>query len=81
MKLRNKHSGRSLTLSIEYNQIDSVLNAHPEPKDHTGHSVYPGNINSLIFNIPDYIQTLAKTKGQITEFINPKYKNKEKTEF
>lgn len=61
MKLSNRSSGKNITISIEYNQLSSVLNGQDEPTDSTGHSIYPGNINSLIFKISDYVQTLSHT--------------------
>lgn len=81
MNLENKDKGVNMTLNVEYNQIQSVLENGTEPVDDNGYSVYPGNINSIIFNITDYLQTLQKTKGQIQEFINPKYKDSSKTVF
>jgi hypothetical protein len=37
-------------------------------------SVYPGNINVLIFDAPQYLTVLEAKKGIIAEFVNPKYK-------
>jgi UDP-sugar pyrophosphorylase len=46
-----------------------------------GYSSFPGNINTLIFKIPDYVERLAETGGVIPEFVNPKYANAERTQF
>ena len=41
--------------------------------DETGFSPYPGNINILVFNIPEMSMCLAKTGGIVPEFVNPKW--------
>ena len=46
-----------------------------------GYSSFPGNINTLVIKLPEYLDTLAKTGGVIPEFVNPKYANEEKTVF
>ena len=52
-----------------------------EPKDAEGYSLYPGNINSFAIKISSYNEALNKTKGHISEFINPKYADETKTAF
>lgn len=49
--------------------------------DESGYSKYPGNINSFVIHVEKYFQTLTKTKGVISEFINPKYADETKTKF
>ena len=47
----------------------------------TGFSPYPGNINQLLFKLDDYCNALEKSKGIMPEFVNPKYKDVNKTIF
>ena len=76
-----------ITINVEYNQIDAMLRATEEYKDgdvndpHTGFSIWPGNINELIFKLSSYNTALQKSKGQVPEFVNPKYADAEKTKF
>ena len=46
-----------------------------------GYSFFPGNTNTLVFKIPEYVKTLEKSRGVIPEFVNPKYANAERTVF
>jgi UDP-sugar pyrophosphorylase len=78
--------GRKMTVNVEYNQLDPLLratiNADGDVNDEsTGLSPFPGNINQLIVSLPEYKAQLAKTGGQIEEFVNPKYKDETKTAF
>mmetsp|Transcript_10166 Transcript_10166/g.8711 ORF Transcript_10166/g.8711 Transcript_10166/m.8711 type:complete len:280 (-) Transcript_10166:737-1576(-) len=51
-----------LTINVEYNQLDALFKAlGGENVDDKGFSTFPGNINCLIFRIPEYSQTLEKT--------------------
>jgi len=80
-RLQHK-DGRTLTVNVEYNQLDSLMKSvGGEPTDEHGFSKYPGNINSLIYHIPEYLTTLDTTSGLISEFINPKYADSTKTKF
>jgi UDP-sugar pyrophosphorylase len=78
-------SGRSLTINVEYNQLDALLRAadHPEgdSPDASGWSPYPGNINVLVLRLESYVQALEKTGGVIPEFVNPKYADSERRRF
>jgi len=56
-------------------------NLSDEVDEKTGYSRYPGNINVLIFSIPEFNAELQKSRGVISEFVNPKYADKEKTTF
>ncbi len=47
----------------------------------SGFSAFPGNINVLCFDLDVYAKVLQRTAGAVPEFVNPKYKNPEKTEF
>ena len=84
-KLKHK-DGSDLTINVEYNQLDPLLkatiNAEGDVNDpNTGLSMFPGNINQLLFKLEPYVANLAKTKGVMPEFVNPKYADKEKTVF
>ncbi|KAL7468270.1 hypothetical protein ACHAXS_008490 [Conticribra weissflogii] len=73
------------TINVEYNQLDPLLRATGYPdgdvNDDTGFSPFPGNINQLLFRLDDYVTVLERTKGVMPEFVNPKYKDAEKTIF
>ncbi|XXQ39996.1 UTP-monosaccharide-1-phosphate uridylyltransferase [Plasmodiophora brassicae] len=82
----NSHEGqRSLTINVEYNQLEPLLRATISPDgdvpDATGFSPFPGNINALIFAAEPYLAVLKRTNGGVPEFVNPKYKDKTKTTF
>lgn len=68
---------RTLTINVEYNQLDPLLRATVNPEgdvaDETGYSPYPGNINVLLMQLPAYVQNLKASGGAIPEFVNPKY--------
>ena len=49
--------------------------------DASGWSPFPGNINQLVIKLDSYAKELEKTKGVISEFVNPKYKDASKTTF
>ncbi len=71
---------------MEYNQLDPLLRSTEEFKDGdvndaTGFSPFPGNINQLVFRLDAYNKVLDRTKGIMPEFVNPKYKDAEKTVF
>jgi hypothetical protein len=46
-----------------------------------GWSPFPGNINQLVLKLSSYVPQLAATGGNISEFVNPKYKDASKTAF
>ena len=72
-------------MNVEYNQIVPLLkekwNKDGDIANDQGYSHFPGNVNTLVFKIPEYVENLDRTKGEIPEFVNPKYKNDEKTIF
>jgi UDP-sugar pyrophosphorylase len=75
---------KSITINVEYNQLDALFKASglkDEVDQKTGYSSYPGNINVLIFSIPEFNEELQRSGGVISEFVNPKYADKEKTTF
>lgn len=78
-------SSKEIVINVEYNQLDALLkakwNAAGDIKNDIGYSYFPGNTNTLVFKIPEYVANLEKTGGVIPEFVNPKYANSEKTVF
>ncbi|MGL1901114.1 MAG: UTP--glucose-1-phosphate uridylyltransferase [Fibrobacterales bacterium] len=75
----------SLSLNVEYNQLDPLLRATISPEgdvaDENGLSLYPGNTNALIIKLSSYIEILDKSQGIIAEFVNPKYADASKETF
>lgn len=61
--------------------LKSKWNPDGDVPNDEGWSHFPGNTNTLIFNIPEYVEVLNKTQGIVPEFVNPKYTNEEKTIF
>ena len=83
-KLVNEEKKTSLTINVEYNQLDPLLRATISPEgdvadSENGFSPYPGNINVLIFHCTTYNEILQQSGGNIPEFVNPKYADEEKT--
>lgn len=75
---------KSMTINVEYNQLDPLMKAsgiEDKVDPATGFSPFPGNINVLVFDVKAYAVELKKTEGVISEFVNPKYADKEKTQF
>ena len=83
-KLTDK-DGKSITLNVEYNQLDPLLKAKYNPQgdipNKEGLSDFPGNTNVLLFKLDQYFESLKKTKGLMPEFVNPKYADETKTVF
>ena len=78
--------GKSLTINVEYNQLDPLLRATVSQSGdvndpRTGYSPYPGNINQLIFRLEPYIINLHRKSGIMAEFVNPKYSDSQRTIF
>lgn len=85
-KLVNKDEGKTMTCNVEYNQLDPLLRATINPDGDvndptTGKSIFPGNINQLIFALEPYVEVLKRTEGVVAEFVNPKYTDETKTAF
>ena len=76
---------QTLTLNVEYNQLDPLLRATVSPEGDVpnaqGFSMFPGNINILLIKAASYVQILERTHGIIAEFVNPKYADASKTTF
>ena len=48
----------------------------------TGYSPFPGNANNLVIELGAYAKTLrGEDQGVVLEFVNPKYKDKTRTDF
>lgn len=56
-KLENREDGKSITLNVEYNQLDALLKdtIGKEEVDSEGYSLFPGNINAIVFSLPEYV--------------------------
>lgn len=85
-KLVHEDGVRTMTVNVEYNQLDPLLRATVAPQGDvndpsTGVSPYPGNINQLLFSLEPYVANLEKTRGIMAEFVNPKYADETKTVF
>lgn len=83
--VKEDDSGEEVVINVEYNQLDSLLKAKWNPEgdvaNDQGFSSFPGNTNTLVFKIPDYVNSLQGSGGIIPEFVNPKYANAERTQF
>lgn len=80
-----KADGTSITVNVEYNQLEPLLKASGFPEgdvnDATGYSPFPGNINQLVFRLEPYVAVLERTGGLVPEFVNPKYADAAKNKF
>eukprot|EP00438_Fugacium_kawagutii_P023192 Skav215053 [mRNA] locus=scaffold1021:239020:246877:- [translate_table: standard] len=77
-------NGQGMTVNVEYNQLDPLLKNTPaggDVADSSGFSPYPGNINVLVFRVPQMAERLAATGGIVPEFVNPKWADAEKSKF
>jgi len=86
VKLNRDDGNGSLTINVEYNQLHSLLVAKWNPngdacKEGENYSTFPGNTNTLVFKLAEYVENLKRTGGVIPEFVNPKYANEERTVF
>ena len=78
---------KSLTINVEYNQLDPLLRTQGDCKGDvadpvTGYSPFPGNANNFVIDMESYAKTLAgEDQGVVLEFVNPKYKDDTRTEF
>ncbi len=78
-------ASKEIVINVEYNQLGPLLKAKWEKggdvPNETGFSYFPGNTNTLVFKLPEYVENLEKTKGVIPEFVNPKYADETRTKF
>ena len=81
----NSDPEKSLTINVEYNQLDPLLKTQGDRKGDvadpaTGYSPYPGNSNILVIGMDAYAKTLrGEDQGVVVEFVNPKYKDESRT--
>jgi len=61
--------------------LRSKWNKEGDIPNDKGYSHFPGNTNTLVFKIPEYVENLTRTGGVIPEFVNPKYANAERSVF
>ncbi|KDD76325.1 hypothetical protein H632_c267p0, partial [Helicosporidium sp. ATCC 50920] len=77
--------GSRFVNNVEYNQLDPLLRATVNPEGDVnaadGWSPYPGNINQLVMALPDYVAQLEASNGVVSEFVNPKYADSDRTSF
>ena len=78
-------SSKEIVINVEYNQLDSLLkakwNKEGDIPNEKGYSFFPGNTNTLIYKLPEYVANLERTKGVIPEFVNPKYADEARNKF
>jgi len=83
--VNENNSAEEIVINVEYNQLDTLLrakwNKDGDVANEKGYSCFPGNTNTLVFKIPEYVDNLTRTGGVIPEFVNPKYANAERTVF
>lgn len=83
--VNEKDLTEEIVINVEYNQLDTLLrqkwNKDGDVPNDKGYSHFPGNTNTLVFKIPEYVENLTRTGGVIPEFVNPKYANAERTVF
>lgn len=84
-RLQKEDGSGGLTINVEYNQLDPLLQATTGKGDvaaeNSDFSAYPGNINVLVFQAKAYATALAASGGAIPEFVNPKYADDAKVVF
>ena len=80
-----RENAPSLTLNVEYNQLDPLLRATVNPEgdvpNEQGFSLFPGNVNLLVIRMEPYLRVLKSSQGIIAEFINPKFSDAKRTAF
>jgi UDP-sugar pyrophosphorylase len=83
--LTDEETNSSITINVEYNQLDSLLrdkwNPNGDVANEQGLSHFPGNTNVLLFEVSSYYETLLRTNGLMPEFVNPKYADEGKNLF
>ncbi|KOO24474.1 udp-sugar pyrophospharylase-like protein [Chrysochromulina tobinii] len=77
---------------VEYNEIEPLLAkssaagakggaANGDVNQPNGYSAYPGNTNGILLAMAPYLEVLKATRGQVDEFVNPKYTDHSRTVF
>lgn len=89
----SKPGSDDMIICAEYNIIDTLMKSSGYPGDISNRelgvgndltsnfSPFPGNINTLLFNLETYTQALQRSGGAMPEFVNPKYADETKTSF
>ena len=76
---------KNMVACVEYNQVEAFLKSQKiaieDVPDENGNSFFPGNNGSYIFKLDDYVANLKRTKGVVSEFINPKYADESRCKF
>ena len=83
--LKNRRSGVYKTASVEWNELDALLESkgyqEGETNDQkTGFSRFQGNTNQILFNLREYVDIMNDTRGQIPRVISPNYVDEEPEE-
>ena len=56
-----------------------IVNPDGDVAGPDGWSMFPGNVNQLVFALGPYADTVARTGGIVPEFVNPKYADAART--
>lgn len=73
---------RPIVINVEYNQLAALLkDAGIDEGSNQETSPFPGNANILMFQLEGYKRVLDRSKGNIPEFVNPKFADKTRTTF
>ena len=63
--IKQDESGDEIVINVEYNQLDALLkakwNENGDIPNEAGYSHFPGNTNTLVFKIPEYVANLEKS--------------------
>lgn len=79
-KLANER--REVITNVEYNQLKPLLQAQNTSEGEVGDvSPYPGNCNCFVVELASYAETIGRTRGEMPEFVNPKYADESRTRF
>ncbi|KAH8620732.1 putative UTP glucose 1 phosphate uridylyltransferase [Trypanosoma vivax] len=84
--VQKRASGTAQTMNIEYNKFEEVarrLTAYGGDSAACGstYSPFPGSVNTLILNFPEYVKVIERSGGRLPEFINPKFIDEAKSSF
>lgn len=64
---------KHVVANVEYNVLDAFLPGGDKGVGPEGLSPFPGNTNTLVLRLAPYLTALATTKGQVPEYVAPKY--------
>jgi UDP-sugar pyrophosphorylase len=89
----SKNGEADQIVCVEYNIIETLMKSSGHPGDISNKelgvgtpetanfSPFPGNINTLLFDLEKYVAALERSGGAMPEFVNPKYADATKTVF